>query len=284
MIAGPALALLLLLAGPVGAQAPFDACRDRYDRLIHGVVDNDVAYAALATVRDGREIIVWNAAANRFLSRTEQIFIYLHECAHHRLGHLHVRGDNRRLEIEADCWAIQLLVDGKMIKGRHLAELERARRTVPGDRSHLGGEAHVLSLRRCLEARTDPSAWAAALDTMVASTREDFLSSRGRPIDSLAEPPLSESLHGPPGTFDCEVAGVELRCLVFASREPEPAAERYRALMGLLARWLPPGWTAAERQEPARRVWLARDDVHGTRMALALAGTRVHFLMKRAPA
>ena len=276
-----------LLAAPAAAQAaPFDACRDREDRIIPAVVDNTVNYAALSTIRDGSAIIVWNAAANRHLSDSEQIFIYLHECAHHRLGHLYVPGEDRRLELEADCWAIQLMVDGGMIKGRHLAELERSRRSVRGDRSHLGGEAHILSLRECMEARLSREAWAAALDTLLRSAAEDFRPSRGRAIDSLAAVPVYESLHGAPGTYDCEVVGAAVRCLVFASRDPEPAAERYDRLVRLLGRWLPPGWTWTEREDPERqgRVWLAQDARSGTLLSLARTGARVHFLMKRAPA
>jgi len=282
----PLLLLPLLLASRAAAQAPFEACRDRDDRIIPGVVDNTVNYAALATIRDGRAMIVWNGAANRHLTDTEQIFIYLHECAHHRLGHLYVHGDDRRLELEADCWAIQLMVDGGMIKGRHLAELERSRRTVPGDRTHLGGDAHIFSLRQCLEIRTDRGAWAAALDTLLRAAGDDFSSIRGRAIDSLAAVPVYESRYGTPGTFDCEVVGEALRCLVFASRKAGPSEERYARLVALLRRWLPPGWTSTEREDPERpgRIWLAQDAMSGTLVSLARAGARIHFLMKRAPA
>jgi hypothetical protein len=82
-----------------------------------------------------------------------------------------------------------------MIKGRHLAALERARRTVPGDDTHLGGEAHIWSLRRCLEMRTDRKAWATALDTLVRAAEDSFVASRGRALDSLAAAPVSG---GPP--------------------------------------------------------------------------------------
>ena len=241
-------------------------------------------YAALATVREGEPIIVWNAKANQHLSDTEQIFIYLHECGHHRLGHLFIHGDDRRLELEADCWAIQLMVDGGMIKGRHLASLEQSRRTVIGDKTHLGGDAHIRSLRQCLELRTDPAAWAAAMDTLLRAAPDDFQSSRGRLIDSVGSNPVYESKYGAPGTFDCEVVGAAVRCLVFASREPKPAEQRYTRLLGILRRWLPEGWTSTERSEGDSRVWLAQDGRTGMLVSLARAGARVHFLVKRAPA
>ena len=273
----------LLLAPSAAAQTPFEACQDRNDRIIPGVVDNTVNYAALATIRDGQPIIVWNAKANQHLSETEQIFIYLHECAHHRLGHLYTHGDDRRLELEADCWAIQLMVDGRMIKGKHLARLEQSRRTVTGDKTHLGGDAHILSLRQCLELRTDRKAWAAAMDTLLRAAPDDFRSSRGRAIDSVAATPVYESNYGAPGTFDCEVVGSAVRCLLFASRDPKPAEQRYVRLVDILRRWLPAGWTSTEQPQAGGTVWLAQDARTGTLVSLARAGARIHFLVKRAP-
>jgi hypothetical protein len=273
---------LLLLAPPLAAQTPFEACRDRDDRLIPGVVDTTVKYAGLATIRDGRPIIVWNAKANQHLTDTEQIFIYLHECAHHRLGHLYEKGNDRRWELEADCWAIQLMVDGGMIKGRHLASLERSRRSVPGDRAHLGGEAHLRSLRDCLQVRTDRRAWGAALDTLLHSAADDFQSSRGRVLDSLATPPVYESKYGTPGTYDCEMVGRAVRCPVFASRAAGAAEGRYARLVAILGRWLPPGWTSTEREQDGGKVWLAQDSQTGTIVSLVQSGSRVHFLVKRA--
>ena len=277
------LLALVMLAGSVAAQTPFEACQDRNDQIIPGVVDNTVNYAALATIRDGQPIIVWNAKANQHLSETEQIFIYLHECAHHRLGHLYTRGDDRRLELEADCWAIQLMVDGRMIKGKHLTRLEQSRRTVTGDKTHLGGDAHIRSLRQCLELRTDRNAWAAAMDTLLRAAPDDFRSSRGRAIDSLAATPVYESKYGAPGTFDCEVVGPAVRCLVFASRDPKPAEQRYVRLVDILRRWLPAGWTSTEQLQSGGTVWLAQDARTGTLVSLARAGARIHFLVKRAP-
>lgn len=103
------------------SQVPFDACRDRRDSVIQGVVDNSIPYAGVATEQAGKPVIIWNQRTNRLLSTTEQIFIYLHECAHHTLGHLHRTPYTPAVELEADCWAIQLMVDGGMIKGRHIA-------------------------------------------------------------------------------------------------------------------------------------------------------------------
>jgi hypothetical protein len=84
------------------AQVPFEACRDRDNRPIPGVVDNAMAYAGMATVQNGHPVILWNAHSNGRLSQTEQVFIYLHECAHHSLGHLYHIAVDSRDELEAD--------------------------------------------------------------------------------------------------------------------------------------------------------------------------------------
>jgi hypothetical protein len=69
------------LASHAQGQVPFEACRDRTDHPIAVVVDNSIAYAGVATFRNEHPVILWNARTNQCLSRTEQLFIYLHECA-----------------------------------------------------------------------------------------------------------------------------------------------------------------------------------------------------------
>jgi hypothetical protein len=109
-----------LLPWWLNAQVPFEVCQDRQGNPIAGIVDNTTPYAGIATEQNGRPVIVWNQRSNAVLSRTEQIFIYLHECAHLTLGHLYRQPYTPAVELEADCWAIQLMVDGGMIKARHL--------------------------------------------------------------------------------------------------------------------------------------------------------------------
>jgi hypothetical protein len=228
-------------------------------------VDNALMYAGVATVQNGHPVILWNAHSNGRLSQTEQIFIYLHECAHHTLGHLSHSAVDAGDEREADCWAIQLMVDGGMIKGRQLEMLERSRRTVRGDDTHLAGEAHVRSLEECLSIRTDAKAWAAALDTAVIAAQDSFIAYRGRLLDSTSTPPVFEALLDVPGTYDCEVVGGALRCMVFAARKDGAAKKRYQQLVKILRSWLPSGWTFAERVGEAgkTRTFQAQDALTG---------------------
>jgi hypothetical protein len=280
----PLLVIAALWPCRVGAQVAFDECRDRTDQPIPVFTDNSIAYAGVATFRNGRPVILWNARTNRYLSATERHFLYLHECAHHVLDHPY-RGDVGLAEEQAaDCWAIQLMVEGNMIRPRQLRELEQTREAVRGDDTHLGGEAHVRSLQECLKRRKNPSIWAAALDTLVAAARQDFATRRGRMLDSSGVTPVYEALVDVPETYDCEVIGEALRCVFFSARKSRAAAGRYRTLTRMLESWLPRRWTSAEQvstDPDRRRVWVARDlDTH-TLLTLTLARTQVYLFCKR---
>jgi hypothetical protein len=277
-------ALALVLPARVPAQVPFDACRDRTDHPIPVIVDNSIAYAGVATFRNDRPVILWNGRTNESLSHTQQLFIYLHECAHHVLGHLYHDDIGVREELEADCWAIQLMVDGGLIRGWQLEELERTRSSVRGDDTHLSGEAHVRSLEECLRRRSDPKAWAAALDTLVMAAHDGFARRRGRLLDSSGATSVHEALVRVPGTYDCEVVGGAVRCVMFAPRKSGGAAGRYRKVVKILKSWLPPGWSSAEqitRDSERRRVWIARDGQTHTLLTLTLARTQVYLMVKR---
>ncbi len=284
----PALLVVIsaMLPCRVEAQVAFDACRDRSDQPIPMFTDNSIAYAGVATFRNGRPVILWNARTNRYLSPTQRLFLYLHECAHHVLDHLYHGDVGLAEERAADCWAIQLMVDGSMIRPRQLRELERTRRAARGDDTHLGGEAHVRSLQECLERRRDPKIWAAALDTLVLAAGEDFVTRRGRLLDSSGVTPVYEALLDVPGTYDCEIAASAVRCLFFSARKSGAAAARYRQLAKLLESSLPRGWTSAEQvsaDPERRRVWVARDAETHTLLTLTLARAQVHLFVKRLP-
>jgi hypothetical protein len=282
----PALLVVISAIAPwqAGAQVAFDACRDRSDRPIPVLTDNSIAYAGVATFRNGRPIILWNARTNRYLSATQRLFIYLHECAHHVMGHPY-RGDvGLAEERAADCWAIQLMVDGDMIRPRQLRELEKTREAVRGDDTHLGGDAHVRSLEECLARRKDPAAWAAALDSLVVAARDGFELRRGRVIDSSGVKPAYQALIDVPGTYDCEVIDDAMRCLFFSARKGRAAAGRYRTVIRMLESWLPRTWTSAEQvsaDQHRRRVWVARDLETHTMITLTLSRTQVHLFAKR---
>ncbi len=273
-----ALALAALaLPGVLGAQVPYDGCVDRLGRPIEGVVDNQLGWAGTAAMREGRPVILWNEKALGTASGPMRLFVYLHECAHHALGHLW-KLPSARNEEEADCWAYRLLVDGGIARGRHVAAIERQARTSRGDDIHLGGEARVRSLRRCLRVGTDRAAWHASLDGLARASADSFAGLRGKafPGDPAG---VHEALADVPGTFDCEVRGAVFACLVFAARRPANVRRRFDQLQRILSEWLPDTWTSVTRSgaDGARRELHAEDSRSGAGFSLVAGTDRITF-------
>ena len=174
--------LALAATNSAAAQLPFDACIDRHDRPVRGIVRNDLGgFAGQATLLNGEPVIYWNADANEHISRPSQIFIYLHECAHHTLGHLW-KANALKWEMEADCWAAQLMYESGMLRGQHIRVIERELRTIKGDNHHLGGDELMRALQGCLDVKTDQEAWAAALTAFTAASGDGFAAIQGQAI------------------------------------------------------------------------------------------------------
>ncbi len=275
-------------AGPAAAQVPYSACLDRHGQVIPAVVNNDMYWSGVAKLQNGSPVILWNAKANQALPDFVQMFIYLHECAHHLLGHVYQSGDanGRKREDEADCWAIQLLVDGGILKVSHIDALEQALRNTPQDKDHRGGQDLILSLARCLDIRTDQAAWDTALTVFVAASADSFTTSRGRLIEKGVDGAIYESVLDAPGTYDCEVVGWSVRCMVFASRSLGPARHRYDELVKIYRAWLSAGWTSREDDQPpdglARR-FMAQETQSGALITLLLTtNARLYLIVSRA--
>lgn len=281
------LSLMLLFWSPrLSAQVPFSACTDRQLRPIPGRVDNTIPAGAVATMENGARVILWNEHSLSQASSTYQLFVYLHECAHHNLNHI-FKLEGRSVEDQADCWAYQLLVDGGMVNGSHLDELTRDLRRSPGDINHLGGEALLTWLKECLDLRTSQTAWNDALTVLTASAVHNFQDLGGQPIPDGA-PGSLEIAQGTPGTFDCElIAPPAIRCMVFVTRKQKAAEKRFGALVEIFSRWLPSGWIVlppSSGDGTLARSYVARDTKVGTLLVLGLTPqSRIYFLLK-APA
>jgi hypothetical protein len=283
---GTLVALLLALAGgTASAQAPYDACVDRRGTPIPSRTDNRMSYAGMATMEDGKPVIRWNRKLMDGAPEVEQAFIYFHECAHHNLGHL-AFGDAPRMEVEADCWAIQLLVDGGLFAHNLVDTLLERRATVQADMAHLGGDAHAWSLQRCLSLRTDREEWARALPPLLEAARDGFQGIRGAQLDGPAAgaPGVWASRLDLPGTYDCEVVGSQrLRCIIFVSRKQGPAESRYRKMIDVLGEVLPPEWPRAENASKVPsllRAFHARDPASATIVSLLLGrDAKVQFVV-----
>ena len=279
-----ALLLTISLARPLAAQVPFDGCVDRRDRPVRGIVDNSLGWAGTAAMLNGESVIYWNAKAVGRSSRTAKIFIYLHECGHHTLGHLWKRAA-LRWEMEAECWAVQLMWESGMIQTRRLRALEDELAASRGDATHLGGEARRQNLRRCIEIKTDPAAWSAALDSLLLASESRFATIRGQGVPSPSSTTgIHESEVDLPGTYDCEITREhDLRCVVFASRSAERTTERFGVLVRIIDAWMPPDWTRVDHDTPDGTVLHEHvlTDLTGTpRLRLtATTANRIIFLM-----
>lgn len=276
----------LLVVGTVAgaeAQVPFDACLDRQLHPIPGRVDNKIGYGAMAGVENGAPVIIWNQHNLSQGSYTFQLFVYMHECAHHNLNHV-TKVEGRKVEDQADCWAWQLMVDGGMLGGRHVDALSRELRTTTGDADHLGGEDLLRWLQTCLELRTNRASWHAALDTLTGAAGTGFESLRGQPVP-FGPPNTWEVTSGTPGTFDCELSQPPaVRCMIFVTRKEKDAQKRFDVVREIIGSWLPASWSVVPHN-PAdaglAQSFVARDTTVGTLLIVGRTPqNRIYFMVK----
>ena len=167
-VAPQALVLAAALAARAYGQVPYDLCLDRNLHRIPGRLDTTLTFTAEARMQGGSPVILWNAAATHRISPDGRLFLYLHECAHHALGHLAL-AESPRLEQEADCWSIQAMLDAGLMPRYQLPTLYLELGKTLGDALHLGGQARVRSLQQCLRLRDNRTAWRLAIDSLVAA-------------------------------------------------------------------------------------------------------------------
>lgn len=276
---------LLLLAAPaaLGAQLPLDGCIDRADRPVRRITRNDMIWAGVATVEQGESVIYWNQRRMGGRARATQIFVYLHECGHHMLGHVW-KTNSAKWEQEADCWAVQLMWEGGILANRHLRVLEKDLSRTRGDAIHLGGEKLLQALRGCLAIKTDRRAWEASLASLIEAGADGFASIRGQGIPTpSSRSGLHESLVDLPGTYDCEVTqDPAVRCTIFAARDGGRVTDRFDDLARIVPGALPPSWKVRETRDPpdgAVRELAADDSASG--LTMSIAATPAHRIVFR---
>lgn len=277
-------ALLGMVAAPAALHAQHDltGCLDRQQRPVELRVKNDMGWGGLATIVDGKPVIYWNKHLMDRANRPMQIFVYFHECAHHVLGHVWT-GESPRAEREADCWAIQLMVESGMIRGGHVAMIERELRHSRGDANHLGGEELIQSLAACIDIKTDKNAWKLALDSLDAASANDFADAQGVAVPyPSAQTGVYESKIDLPGTYDCEITRSRaVHCMIFAARDQKRADKRFHEIEKIIRDWLPQTWTAVTHSgggADITRNMLAEDGLTGAGIVLAESNRhRVYF-------
>ncbi|MGB7212146.1 MAG: hypothetical protein WBC97_05905 [Gemmatimonadales bacterium] len=275
MWAGWAVAVASVIAVlPASAQVPFDGCYDRGDHPVAAVVRNDLGgYAGMATVVQGKPVIYWSDHAAGVGDKAFQVFLYLHECAHIRLRHVYDGKQSLEVEKEANCWAMQLMLDGGMLNGYTEGVLWDDIKNEQGDATHLTGEAAVASLQACLAARLDRGHWDVMLDSLAGAAVDSFKAVRGPLIREISPGPVYESRLSAPGVWDCDIVEpAELRCPLFAARTERLSSQRFKTMVKIIRKWLNADWTAAEKTAPQAGIaqeLLAQDGRTGVLFTLA---------------
>lgn len=276
------IALAAMCAGaPLRAQVPFNGCVDRAGVPIVGTVNNGIPGGAEATRVDNKPVIYWNRGNMQWARPATQLFVYLHECGHHALGHIYKPNDPK-LEQEADCWAMELLIDGAMISGDDEGALESDLiHNFPGDGFHLSGEATVRGTRECMASRTDPAKWRVALDSLVAGVPDSLARFVGQRMFEFTDLRY-ESRLDLPGIFDCELNPQRtFRCPVYTGTSQRRAKGRWEAIAKIIRDWLPPRWTVAETAPKGyvTEQLMAEDGMTGARITLALTDHHTVFFV-----
>lgn len=247
---------------------------------------------AAAGVADGRPVIFWNPHA-QFATYAARTFTYLHECAHITLRHIWRRHptvrEQRRQEIEADCWAVQMMIEGEMIHGDQRRALFDQLELASPDATHLGGEERLANLERCLAVKTDPGRWREVLDALADASVDGFIEAEGPVITQAVGHRFYESTINPPGTYDCEIReGPSVVCMIFAAQSDSPVQKRYRTIAKIIRNWMGDYWTVRETGRHGHDALPrldAQDSRTGAQVSLfASADDRLHFVFTAAQA
>ncbi|MGE0352677.1 MAG: hypothetical protein AB7Q69_05490 [Gemmatimonadales bacterium] len=280
------LTLLWGLSPSAAAQAPEYPCVDRAGRPVRTIVSDSLPFAAWAVLRQGTDpVIYWNPGRQGTASSNIRLMVFLHECAHHVLGHVGKFSPvdmKREFEREADCWAVQTMLEEERITGMELDAMLDEIRHWTGDLTHQGGEALVITLRRCLAEKTDAGHWFRFLDALAALSPDSLAGIRGDVIPESGDERVRESIINAPGVFGCDIRGeLVMVCRIYSGVREGPVDRRYRDIRRILERWLNArAWRKEERNQPdfqQPRVFLAWDDRTGYNLSLVMTDSHKLF-------
>jgi hypothetical protein len=260
------------------------ACLNRGGVPVVTIPSDSLPFAAWATLTDsGKSVIYWNAGRMITASPAVRMLVLLHECAHHVLGHVQKLPSNdvkQEFERQADCWAVQSLVEQEMISTvafhETLAEIARW----VGDRTHQSGPALVAILGRCLTDKTSASLWHRFLETLVFASTDSLVPIRGDLIPESGDEAVRESIVDAPGISECDIRGGHvLVCPLFQGIRQSTVNRRYQEIRTILLGWLSPAWKRIDRNQAGfhqSTLFLAWNEETG--MNLALVVTESHRL------
>lgn len=139
-------------------QITFDGCRDANNNPVASISALNVNDIAVATFAGGRPVIYYNPQVVAGVHPQTRLFFYAHECAHHALGHLGDGGVSSDKESEADCWAINLLVQRRFVTNRDIsiiqADIAQFGRV---DWTHVAGPQQAILLLSCIQGNEEPT-------------------------------------------------------------------------------------------------------------------------------
>ena len=230
--------LQVVLVFRAEGQTPHGICLDREDQPIQWVVDNTLPYAGVATIAvDGTPVIFYNEASLSHSSPQARQFVYLHECGHHALRHVW-KDPSLLREMEADCWAIQHMVEQGLIKERKVDELQ----------AEIGVARGIGSLKGCVRVKTDEKLWRQRLDLLSLAGAHKFDAIRGDPIPEAPEQGFFESTLDLPGIFSCELTPEDsFSCAIFNGRSEKAVMKHFNKVLPVIESWLTDDWLTFER-------------------------------------
>ena len=159
-MSGRAWLVVALVAGfAAQSQAqvpPTIACNDQSGRVVTSVQVTNGIIAIAKVDQDGRPVIEYDQRPIAGISPQQRLFVYVHECGHHALGH-DGRGQPMNLtqEQEADCYAIRSLMNKVGFTAYDVSILQAVMQQLGADAArHLPWPSRVYNLDGCLTTET----------------------------------------------------------------------------------------------------------------------------------
>lgn len=129
-------------------------CTDFRGRSVVGLEVSDLGDVGRAWVVNTVPYILLDPELMRPLPKPLQVFFYLHECAHHVLGHWY--NPTISSENEADCWAIVRGRDRKLFRRQEVVDFAPWLAKSGGSRfGHLPGPERLKKMLVCFDTQVE---------------------------------------------------------------------------------------------------------------------------------
>ncbi len=145
------LELSLTEAQAQASSISFDGCV-AYGKLVPSIADASLNNIAVARLDPSNSpVIFYNPNITAHTSLPTNIFFYYHECAHHILGHTVGLAYPLIMEQQADCLAIQTLVQTGRFGSQEIKQVQQDISMFANeDWTHINGPQRAINLAACL--------------------------------------------------------------------------------------------------------------------------------------